>query len=189
MRFLCKPTNVVLLILFPDGESKAGQGEAAPRRSWASQRRAGKASFPAGRWSQAGQWGPGEQHIILNILGLDGLSWFGSLFFFSSDGSCEILGIIAQTRLESFWPLVERACWNTRENWSAITAICFLYLVHSAFFRQRGKKGSNPGAETGRKGHGALATEGANSIFGWCLCPTLNKCVSLLCGGERQEGS
>lgn len=124
--------------------------------------------------------------IFLGLMGFLGLEAF---FFFSSDGSCEILGIIAQTRLESFWPLVERACWNTRENWSAITAICFLYLVHSAFFRQRGKKGSNPGAETGRKGHGALATEGANSIFGWCLCPTLNKCVSLLCGGERQEGS
>lgn len=37
-------------------------------------------------------------------------------------------------------------------NLHLLWAICSLYLVHSAFFRQRGKKGSNLGAEIERKG-------------------------------------
>lgn len=123
------------------------------------------------------------------------LTAFLGLGAFFSYGSCETPGIMAQTRLESFWPLVERACWNSWEilichNLRLLGAICSLYIWFRVLSScKEGRKEATLELKLGERAMVYWQLKGPASIFGWCVCPAPSKCVSLFCRGEQQEGS
>lgn len=75
---------------------------------------------------------------------------------------------------------------------SAIISICCEPLAPCIWFTvlssgKEGRKEATLELKLGERDMVHWQLKGPTSISGWCLCPTLSKCVSLLCGSERQE--